>query len=123
MARILFDANTGLLELLGLTELITGVAVDSATVTGDVQNQAGTSVFGPTAMPSVGASVTRTIDGVSQTFAAGNYRVIVPETTTYTLKTNGKFERHNVIVIADDGVNRDGRWEQEVPVSKRDFSE
>ncbi len=123
MARILFDANTGLLELLGLTELTTGVAVDSATVTGEIQDQSASAVFGPTAMPSVGASVTRIIDGVSQTFAAGNYRVIVPEDTTYTKKANGKFERHLVIVIADDGVNRDGRWEQEVPVSTRDFSE
>jgi hypothetical protein len=124
MARIFFDANTGLLELLGLQEKTTGDYINSATVTYDIQKPDGTSVDSGS-VTSLGAlvSVTRDIDGVSVTFPDGNYRAVIPETITWATKPNGKFERHTVIVTADDGVNRDGEWEQEVPVSKRDFSE
>ena len=123
MARILFDKNTGMIELLGLTDVITGSFITGATVAGQIDDADGTTVFGPSSMPAVGGSVTREIDGVSQTFADGNYRVIVPEGTTYTLKANGKFQRHTVIITADDGTNRDARWEQEIPITTRDFSE
>ena len=123
MARILFDQNTGMIELLGLKDVITDTFITSATVNGQIDDADGTTVFGPSVMASVGASVTREIDGVSQTFTSGNYRVIVPETTNYTLKSNGKFQRHTVIITADDGTNRDARWEQEIPITTRDFSE
>lgn len=124
MSRIFFDANTGLLELLGLQEKTTLTYINSATVTYDISDPDGTSVDSGavTALGSL-VAVTREIDGETIIFPDGNYRAIIAEDVAWATKANGKFHRHTVIVTADDGVNRDGEWEQEVPVSKRDFSE
>jgi hypothetical protein len=129
MAQLWFDQNTHLLELLGLADLSLpptdpNFFLGAAIVTGRIADKDDTEIW--TAVLTylgVGVAVTREIHGVPVTTADGNYRVAVPDNISFTLKPNGKPERHIITLDADDGVDRDGFWKETISFAPRNFAE
>ena len=124
MAKIIFDANTMILGCYELTDA-DGVFINGAAVKGWIEDEDGNGVWGSSASPktlaSLGAATPVTRNGV--THPDGNYEAVVEETTTWTPDGTGGFKFHKAFVTADDGVNRDGRWESWLRIQVRQFGQ
>lgn len=102
--NVLYDQNTNLLELLSLTDQVSGDPANSATVTVTLKDAAGVDI--------VGLSWPQTLAYVAG--SSGDYRLVLPAALTLTPET-----KVTAIIDVDDGPDRDAHWEIPLAVKER----
>lgn len=102
--QTLYVGNDMLIEVAGLAEVLTGAAINDATVTVTLKTDAGVSVTGAT-WPLSMAYVAN---------SSGIYRVTLPDTLSLT--ADASYIAH---INADGGDGRMGHWERDIVAKTR----